>query len=134
MMNKQSFPNLTVLLIDDDPISNLLAQIKLRQLGIKSVTSVENGLRALNHLQSKKPDLILLDINMPTMDGFEFLNANEKYNLCPETPIVMLTSSVRSRDRNRALQYLSVIEYIEKPLTTLKIERVLVKLSLKDRV
>ncbi len=131
-MIKQTKLDLNVLLVEDDPISILLARVRLKQMGVEAVMSVENGLSALNYLEVNTPDLIFLDINMPTMDGFEFLNANQKYNLCPSTPIVMLTSSARSCHRERAMEYVSVIDYLEKPLTHSKIERVLVKLSLKN--
>ncbi|NNE76275.1 MAG: response regulator [Pricia sp.] len=133
-MTTQSKRNLKVLLVEDDPIFVLLAQIKLKQLGIEAVLSVENGLCALNYLQVNTPDLIFLDINMPTMDGFEFLNAIEHYDMCPATPIVMLTSAGSTRDRQWAMHYRNVIDYIEKPLTIPKIEALLGKLNLTSTV
>lgn len=126
--------DIKVLLVEDNPVFVLMAQIKLRQLGIEAVHCEENGLSAMNYLQKNTPDIIFLDINMPTMDGFEFLNANKKYKLCPKTPIVMLTSSARSCDRERAMQYESVVDFLEKPLTYSKLENLLVKLSWKNKV
>ena len=122
MIKNEKYKDLDILLIEDDPIANSLVTIGLRQLGVLKVEAVENGLVALEYLDSNKPHLIFLDINMPEMDGFEFLN------FIPESSIVMLTSSVLTRDKVKALEFSSVVDYIEKPMNREKMEAVLLKI------
>jgi CheY-like chemotaxis protein len=93
----------------------------------------ESGPQALKEIKEclekdqNCPDVIFLDVEMPEMDGFEFLDkllALNKNNL----PIVLLTSSVHSRNQEKACMY-KVKALIEKPLTEEKIERLLLQLS-----
>ena len=66
----------------------------------------------------KCPDVILLDINMPVMDGFEFLEEFEKNTDCNKhTKVFMLTSSTQDEDRINSLKYSCVNGYFDKPLT-----------------
>ncbi len=128
MIKNEKYKDLDILLIEDDPIANSLVTIGLRQLGVLKVEAVENGLVALEYLDSNKPHLIFLDINMPEMDGFEFLSFIEKNDFIPESSIVMLTSSVLTRDKVKALEFSSVVDYIEKPMNREKMEAVLLKI------
>lgn len=124
-MNNTMYDQTKVLLIEDDPIASSLVLIGLRQLGITNVNTVENGLMAIEYLDTNIPDLIFLDINMPEMDGFEFLNFIEQNNFIPHSSIAMLTSSILIRDKMRALRFISVIDYIEKPINIGKLEMTL---------
>ena len=84
-----------------------------------------NGKEAVDFLmtnpdfQHEKPSLILLDINMPIMDGFEFLEEYSKLdsNLKASTVVVMLTTSLHPRDLERADTFPDLKAYINKPLT-----------------
>ena len=107
----------SVLLIEDDEITNFIARMILEGLKIKNIYSAVNGKEGLLLLEKHNPDLVLLDISMPVMDGFQFLEAKTHMNLCPGTKISMLTSSVRKEDQIRAGLFKNVIAYLEKPIT-----------------
>lgn len=110
-----------VLLIDDSEPDRLYASIMLARSGHPlAVREFESAAEALAVLASSPhpPNIILLDINMPGMDGFEFLDAYERLPEANrgETVIVMLTSSPLDSDRERALSHSAVKEVIVKPL------------------
>lgn len=105
--------------IDDDAINNMLSErmIKKHFPKIKS-TSFLNATEAHELLKEKNtelPDAIFLDINMPVMNGWDFLEVFEKLDL--EIPIYMLTSSIDPRDQEKAHKFSSVKDFISKPLT-----------------
>lgn len=112
-----------ILLIDDDKTTNFLNQLLLENLGVTDqVLVAENGQQALTLFESRNelghgPTLILLDINMPVMNGFEFLEAYQKLTFAHEhtVVIVMLTTSLNSRDVSR-LEQLPVRGFLHKPL------------------
>ncbi|GAB3914208.1 response regulator [Larkinella knui] len=115
-----------ILLIDDDPDDNYLHQLVIEESGLcDAVRSAETGLQALTYLTEThdsnyvRPDVILLDINMPGMNGFEFL---ERYCQLDEVlrsrlVLLMLTTSLNPVDKNRAGQFEDVKGYLTKPVT-----------------
>lgn len=112
-----------VLLIDDDATANYLSKELLESMkAAKEIEVAENCIRALKLITQSSPDVIFLDIRMPGIDGFDFLERLKA--LAPENKIkiVMLTSSMRPEDRLRAFSYKAVIEYLEKPLTIEKVQ------------
>lgn len=113
-----------ILLVEDDETSNFISKIVLKSAGISDVEEVLNGKEAYSHLQNSCPDLIFLDINMPVMSGWEFLEEMKTHALCDEVKIAMLTSSIHPDDKKMAENYPYVIAYLEKPLTQEKIEEV----------
>lgn len=117
-----------ILLVEDDGITNFITKKKLKNLGFENVTAVENGLLAIDYLKNEIPNLILLDINMPIMDGFDFLSYKEKNDICPEVPIIVLSSSDRMEDQEITRNFHNVIDYIEKPLNYQKIHDLLLKI------
>ncbi len=110
-----------LLLIDDDVAFNFLNRILITSAGLNwEISECLDGSTALNYIQTsnKCPDVILLDINMPVMDGFEFLEEFEKTNKCTKhTKVFMLTSSTQDEDRSAAFKYSCVKGYFDKPLT-----------------
>src|SRR6266542_2246493 len=108
-----------VLLVDDDEATNFLAALAIQNLNIANQIEVaEDGLIAYEWIKHNNcPDIIFLDIRMPRMDGFDFLENLSEMNTCKNVKIVMLTSSSRSEDRTKALSYKCVVAYFEKPLT-----------------
>jgi CheY-like chemotaxis protein len=114
--------SIPVLLVDDSEPDRLFASIVLGRSGRPlEVQEFESGADALAELATapRPPTLILLDINMPGMDGFSFLQAFEQL---PEerrrgTSVVMLSSSPLDSDRERALAHACVRDYMVKPLS-----------------
>jgi len=116
--------NQNILLVDDDRICNFLSHRVLLNMGAKGeIHAVQNGQEALDvleqkHDQSPRPDIIFLDLNMPVMDGFSFLEAYHhlefpgKEKIC----IVVVSSSQHSDDIKRAMS-LGADYYLVKPIS-----------------
>lgn len=106
-----------ILLVDDDEIHNYIAEVSLKKEFPNCQIEVETDpAKALVFLETNTPNLILLDINMRGMNGFEFLDAYiEKSMDSNETKIVMLSTSFFEKDVNRANSYDIVSEYMVKP-------------------
>ncbi len=122
-----------ILLVDDDDTGNFVTKMffSSNKLGVQ-LSVVENGREAVDYFNSQKanyPDLVLLDINMPLMDGFEFLQWYEKNGYIGKTKIAMFSSSIREDDKQRALPFKDVVDYIEKPLTLSKFKLISDKLT-----
>jgi CheY-like chemotaxis protein len=112
--------------IDDDMIYQFAVKLNLKQLKLAdSVLCFSNGEVAKIYLIENSnnhdalPDVILLDINMPIMDGWDFLDwfSGYKDQLCKVIPIFMVSSSIDWRDIEKAKGYKEVVDYISKPLT-----------------
>ncbi|MBD2767452.1 response regulator [Hymenobacter sp. BT664] len=122
------------LLVDDDQTTNYLNQLLLKRLNITNKVLVAlNGQEALEliqlHCQDASEDcpaLILLDVKMPVMDGFAFLEAYQQLSLPHPAAIilVMLTTSLHPQDVER-VEKLNITGFLNKPLTEAKINEVL---------
>lgn len=127
-------------MIDDDPISNFISTRVLKKLDIaEEVTTVNNGKEGVACLEDhcfktkKSPQLILLDINMPIMNGYEFLERFHSLDFQnkEEVLIAILSSSSSPADKNE-IHKLGVSCYIDKPLTEEKVQELL-KYYRKDK-
>ena len=112
--------------IDDDLIYQFAVKLNLKQLQLaESVQTFSNGDLARQFFLEHKddpaslPDVILLDINMPIMDGWDFLEwyKSAKDQLSKKIPIFMVSSSIDWRDIEKAKSYDEVLDYMSKPLT-----------------
>ncbi len=123
-----------LLLIDDDDITNFTVDAILSQVdAVESYEIKNNGWDALdflNQCQNQFPDLIFVDLNMPEMDGFEFIERYEAtfWKHHQQTRVNVLSSSVSEKDRQRSLGYQCVSEYTYKPLTEEKLENIVLSL------
>jgi CheY-like chemotaxis protein len=124
----------SLLLVDDDQISNLITSMLFAELHAHThIRIAEDGQQALEEIKDcldnehNCPDVIFLDLEMPGMDGFEFLDRLEEINK-NHLPVILLTSSVHSRNQEKAGKYM-VKALVEKPLTEAKIEQLLLQLS-----
>ena len=122
-----------ILLVDDDPTTNFLNQLLLEELAVTDQLLVaENGAEALHILThvlppvAPGPVLVLLDVNMPVMNGMEFLEAYQQLppDRRQDVVIVMLTTSLHPRDLAR-IQALPVASLVSKPLSEEKINAIL---------
>jgi len=147
-MDVQNFPSLTfvqtymnviqrpvnIMLVDDDEINNFITVKLIRKAFPDALLSTYlNGRLAIEKLKDifknspdKIPDYILLDINMPIMNGWEFLEEYKTSQLDPDKKITIyiLSSSVFSNDIDKAKSYESVANFISKPLNLESIKEV----------
>lgn len=117
-----------IMLIDDDEISNFIAEKLLKRMNVcDSITVVLNGSEAKKYLleSSELPQFALLDINMPLMNGFEFMSWFDQSNLKGQCKFFFYSTSIRTEDKEQAINYSDVIEYVEKPLTEDKVHRII---------
>ena len=122
-------PPLHVMIVDDEDDYHLITRLMLKKAGFKGrLSAFLDPHEAMEHLRSstEKPDLLLVDINMPSTDGFEFLKNCEQGTLieCGMTTVVMCSSSNRPVDMEMARNVRCVREYIEKPLTPEEFNRI----------
>jgi len=119
-----------VMLIDDSEIDNLINQKMIQAANISEHIYVHSGAKsAIEFLKNIEklpkvanqilPEVIFLDIDMPLMDGFQFLDLFDKLNDATKKKckIIMLTSSINPSDISKSKNYMYVKKYINKPLT-----------------
>jgi two-component system chemotaxis response regulator CheY len=106
------------LIIDDSSVMRKIVERSLRQAGIElsEVMEAGSGVEALAALQNKKPDLILSDINMPLMNGLEFVKKLQDVAGMKDVPVVMITTEASESHVVEALSY-GAKGYIRKPFT-----------------
>ncbi|MGZ3755359.1 MAG: response regulator [Mucilaginibacter sp.] len=133
-MNSDNSP-ISILLVDDDEINNFIS-IKLIKKAVSNanITACLNGRFAIDELTRIQkadpealPDFILLDINMPIMNGWEFLDEYKRLNIDPlgKSKIYIISSSVFSNDISKARSYPLVKNFVSKPLSVEKIVEML---------
>jgi len=103
----------SVLLIEDNETNRHLATFLLEKIGCE-VSHARDGARGLALAESTNPALIVLDIQMPEMDGYEVAARLRAQHATASIPILVVTSYAQSGDRQRALA-LGVADYLEKP-------------------
>jgi response regulator RpfG family c-di-GMP phosphodiesterase len=130
---------LHILIIDDDEINNFIASRLIDKIPVKTKINTRlNGLEGINYIKSNLenqenlPDIIFLDINMPIMNGWEFLEEFEhiKNKINKNVYVNMLSSSVYNDDITKAKTYSTVNKFISKPLTVEKIKELYSSLNI----
>ncbi|WP_244241408.1 response regulator [Leptospira perdikensis] len=109
-----------VFLVEDDVITTFLIKTLMEKFSFADeIQGFQNGEDALNALLSGTvdPDLLFLDLNMPIMDGWEFLNAINQHPKYAKLPIYILTSSIDPTDKARSAEFQNVKGYLVKPLS-----------------
>ncbi|OHD57149.1 MAG: hypothetical protein A2Y33_09505 [Spirochaetes bacterium GWF1_51_8] len=104
-----------VLAVDDKPNIIMLIKSKLKANGFEVVTAY-NGASALELAASEKPDLILLDIMMPTMDGFEVFQKLKDGQATANIPVIFLTASGQRSDESKAME-MGAKHFLTKPFS-----------------
>lgn len=119
---------LRVLIIDDDEIILLLQNKFLQRCGFSSeIFTFKGGQKALEYLKNDKDKvatLILLDINMPKMTGWQFLDSLGNLNVPQETYVIMVSSSTENLEIEIRENYDRVIGFIEKPVSLKNCEEI----------
>ncbi len=125
----------TICLIDDDIIHQFIIKklVDNIQLNKKDLLIFSNGEEGINYLKSnnecvqKLPDLILLDLNMPIMDGFQFLQEYKEVHptIKKDMTIYILSSSDNPKDKERTKKFKEVSGYLTKPITELELEELI---------
>ena len=111
---------LEILLVDDDIVVQYLHKTVLSKCNFPVQKLFSDGKLVLDYiLENKDKDilfLILLDINMPVMNGWEFLDELKNHTIKPLLKVVIVTSSIDSSDKEKAEKYKEVFQFMEKPL------------------
>ncbi|WP_175645461.1 response regulator [Pseudomonas sp. KK4] len=102
-----------VLLVEDNPVNQLVAKGMLGKLGCEVIVAA-HGVEALDQLESSAFDLVLMDCNMPVMDGYEASRQIRRSGRWPQLPIVALTANAMSEERERC-RAAGMNDYLAKP-------------------
>lgn len=105
-----------ILVVDDEPNIVLSLEFLMKKAGY-SVTTVNNGIDALNSIKQLRPDLVLLDVMMPRMDGYEVCQAVRSDPELSSVRIIMLTARGRDVERDKGMA-LGADDYVTKPFAT----------------
>jgi CheY-like chemotaxis protein len=125
-----------ILLVDDDEVFHLLSNRLLQRLGITSgIHTARNGQEALNFIRSKSvqdgPDVIFLDLNMPIMNGFAFIEALQRQEIPykDHSVIIIVSSSQDPKDLAKA-KSLGITHYLTKPISEASVKDVLTSIGI----
>ncbi|MEN6392589.1 MAG: response regulator [Anaerolineaceae bacterium] len=125
--NKTSLP--PILIAEDNPINQKLTVTMLEKAGFK-VKTVENGLQAIEAMKHEHFSLVLMDIQMPEMDGFEATKTiRSMENIQSKTPIIAMTAHAMSGDREKCIES-GMDDYISKPIQPEELFKIIDKWSL----
>jgi diguanylate cyclase (GGDEF)-like protein len=107
--------NATIVMVDDEPITMEVVQGFLEEAGYRNFVLIEKSGEAMASLEKQRPDLLLLDLVMPEVSGFEILKAVRVHPKLKHLPIIVLTSSSDYRDKLAALD-LGATDFLAKPV------------------
>lgn len=131
-----------ILCIDDDPITLMLCKKVISKSSFShEVITAQNGEEALHHFNTlkyakdknqRKPELIFLDLNMPIMGGWEFLDhfTSQDYADFNSVPVIVLSSTIDPEDLAKAKKYPIIIDFLSKPITLPMLEYLKKKIDL----
>lgn len=111
-------PRQKILVIDDEERIREIVRVCLRDLGGWDVITANSGQQGLLKAKTESPEVILLDISMPDLDGFEFFAKLQQIPNCRETPVILLTAKVLQQDSDR-FQKMDIAGVITKPFNPL---------------
>ena len=105
--------NKKILLVDDEPDILKVVIFRLKACSYEVMTA-SDGIKALEAVEKEKPSLIMLDVNMPVMDGIQTLEKLKSNGETKDIPVIMLTAKTQSQDIEKAIN-LGANDYISKP-------------------
>lgn len=127
--NLQAIRGASVLLVEDNDANRLLAMALLERAELR-VEIAENGLVALSKLRQAKFDCVLMDLQMPILDGYETTRQLKMIDDCQTLPVIAMTANVMQEDRNRAIEA-GMVDFISKPILSEELYCVLLKWMVK---
>ena len=104
-----------ILIVEDSPTMRQLLVFALRRLGNADIIEAQDGMDGLRKISNDRFDLVLIDINMPVMDGLKLVSLIRGEERVKRIPIVVITTEGSSEDRERAMN-LGADEYLTKPI------------------
>jgi DNA-binding response OmpR family regulator len=128
--------NFEVIIVDDDEMTVFLHEVYVKENAFHPAPkSFYNGKDALDYFNTyfniANHYCILLDINMPILDGWELMDEIIRKGMDSNVSVIILTSSINTADRVKAQKYDMVIDYVEKPLSVENIEKIKSKEKIK---
>ena len=111
----QQLLNATIFMVDDEPITMEVVQAFLEEEGYRNFVLIDKSSEAMASLEKQRPDLLLLDLLMPKVSGFDILKAVRGHPKLKHLPIIILTSSSDYRDKLTALD-LGATDFLAKPV------------------
>lgn len=109
-----------VMLVDDEPLSNDVTQVHLEDAGFRRFVATSDPGEALGLIVDRKPDILLLDLMMPGVSGFDILGGMEDMDVLKDVPTIVLTSASDAATKMKALQ-LGVTEFLTKPVDPIEL-------------
>lgn len=113
--SQKELKDATIMIVDDELINIDVVQAFLEEDGYRDFVTVEDSTTAIKILEAKRPDLLLLDLQMPDVSGFEILEAARSNPKFKHLPIIILTASTEAENKLRALD-LGATDFLSKPL------------------
>ena len=113
--NQKGLKDATIMIVDDEPINIDVVQAFLEEENYHNFVTVEDSTRAIKTLEETRPDLLLLDLKMPEVSGFEILEAARANPKFKHLPIIILTASTDTQNKLKALD-LGATDFLSKPL------------------
>ena len=89
----------TIMMVDDEPVMLEIVQAFLEEAGYKNFTNVEDSRTAVDRLVETDPDILLLDLDMPEVNGFQILQKVRKHEDFKHLPVIILTASEKPIDK-----------------------------------
>jgi diguanylate cyclase (GGDEF)-like protein len=107
--------NATIVMVDDEPITMEVVKVFLEEAGYHNFVLIDKSSEAMAALEHQRPDLLLLDLNMPQVSGFDILKAIRTHPKLKHLPVIILTSSSDNQDKLAALD-LGATDFLAKPV------------------
>ncbi|MEM5552231.1 response regulator [Pseudoalteromonas neustonica] len=107
--------NITILIVEDSPINQIVLKGLLAELNIKNIETAENGEIALNNCKTNHYDIVLMDMQMPVMDGITATHLIRLLAAYTHTPIIAITANVMEEDRQRCFDA-GMNDFLSKPI------------------
>ena len=127
----------TIMMVDDEPTTLDVLETFLRGEGYENFVPIADSRTALTTLEERQPDVLLLDLMMPEVDGFQILRAVRRHPQLRQTPVIILTSSTDSPTKLKALE-LGATDFLGKPVDpselALRLRNTLAAKAYRDRL